>query len=445
MSFGEFRELGRYPSAIFGLVIILILIGVSIYTIIAIPYSEALVKWRGGDKIWLDNPRTVPPKWVNFFRTKKLPDSVILSSTDEGVEKARTPIDENLTDVVVEFEFDFTADEFPEEISLFFVSTYEEKSPYISLIWFTPDGRELNIGDFSIDRAMSKRLSQDEKLTKKLDGKPAEVGLFADPNSEEPTPLKGTYKLQVAGLTFEPESDFDVKLVIYGKVFGWAGTDHQRRDLMLGLLWGTPVALAFGLIAAVATSILTMIIAATGAWFGGWVDSLIQRVTEVNLMLPVLPILIMIGVFYSRSLWLILGVVILLNIFGASIKSYRAIFLQEREAGYIQAAKAYGAGNVRIVFLYLIPRIVPILIPSLVVLIPSYVFLEASLAVLGLGDPLLPTWGKIINDARTNGALLRGLYYWVLEPSFLLMLTGFSFAMLGFALDRIFNPRLRGM
>jgi peptide/nickel transport system permease protein len=88
---------------------------------------------------------------------------------------------------------------------------------------------------------------------------------------------------------------------------------------------------------------------------------------------------------------------------------------------------------------------IPMLIPQLVTLIPSYVFLEASLAVLGLGDPVLPTWGKIINDAWSNGALYGGLYYWVLEPAALLMLTGLAFAMLGFSLDRIFNPRLRGM
>jgi peptide/nickel transport system permease protein len=445
VNLNRFREISRYPSAIVGLVIIFILVGISIYTVIALPYSETVVKWRGGDRIWQDVPRTVPPTWVNYFRSEKLPESIILSSSDEGVEKERTPLNDELTDIVITFEFDYTADEFPQEITLSFTSTYEQKSPYISLTWTTPDGREINVGDFSIDRTATRRLSQDDKLTKELDGQTAEIGLFADPNSEELKPLKGTYQLEVAGLTFEPESDFDVKMVIYGKVYGLAGTDHLRRDLLLGLMWGTPVALAFGLIAAVATSVLTMIIAATGSWFGGWVDGLIQRITEVNLMLPVLPILIMVGVFYSRSLWLILGVIILLSIFGASIKSYRAIFMQERESGYIQAAQSYGAGNFRIVFLYLIPRIIPILIPSLVVLIPSFVFLEASLAVLGLGDPLLPTWGKIIDDARTNGALLRGLYYWVLEPSVLLMLTGFSFAMLGFALDRIFNPRLRGM
>jgi peptide/nickel transport system permease protein len=79
------------------------------------------------------------------------------------------------------------------------------------------------------------------------------------------------------------------------------------------------------------------------------------------------------------------------------------------------------------------------------VLIPSNVFLEASLTLLGLGDPVLPTWGKVIYDAVGNGALLQGQYYWVLEPSIILLITGLSFAMVGFSMDRIFNPKLRGM
>jgi peptide/nickel transport system permease protein len=153
----------------------------------------------------------------------------------------------------------------------------------------------------------------------------------------------------------------------------------------------------------------------------------------------------MVGTFYSRSIWVMLGVVILLSIFGSAIKSYRALFLQVKEAPYIEAARAYGAGNTRIIVQYMVPRILPLLIPQLVVLIPTYVFLEASLAVLGLGDPVLPTWGKLINDAQNNGALFNGYYYWVLQPAALLIITGLSFAMVGFAMDRIFNPRLRGL
>jgi peptide/nickel transport system permease protein len=151
----------------------------------------------------------------------------------------------------------------------------------------------------------------------------------------------------------------------------------------------------------------------------------------------------MIGTFYSRSLWVILGAVILLSIFGAAIKTYRAVFLQIRELPYIDAARAYGAGSSRIIFSYLVPRVLPLLIPNLVTLVPTFVFLEATLAVLGLGDPILPTWGKIIQNANAQGALFNGYYYWILEPAVLLMLAGLAFAMVGFALDRIFNPRLR--
>jgi len=169
----------------------------------------------------------------------------------------------------------------------------------------------------------------------------------------------------------------------------------------------------------------------------------IQRITEINMVLPFLSILIMIGTFYSKSIWTILGATIALSIFTGSIKSYRAIFLQVKQSTYIEAARTYGAKDLRIIFLYLIPRVIPMLIPGLVLSVPSFVFLEASLAVLGLGDPTLPTWGKLINDAGRT-ALYNGDYYWILEPAVLLLITGIAFAMLGFSLDRIFNPRLRG-
>ena len=161
------------------------------------------------------------------------------------------------------------------------------------------------------------------------------------------------------------------------------------------------------------------------------------------MILPLLPILVMVGTLYSTSIWAMLGVVIALGIFSAGIKMYRAMLLPIRESAYVEAARAYGASNARIILRYMIPRILPVLIPTFVTLIPTFVFLEASLALLGLGDPALPTWGKILNDAQNQSALYHGFFYWVLEPAALLMLTGLGFAMLGFALDRVFNPRLR--
>jgi peptide/nickel transport system permease protein len=134
-------------------------------------------------------------------------------------------------------------------------------------------------------------------------------------------PLKGRYELQIIGTLFEENADIDAKLVVYGKVYGLAGTDHKRRDLMVALLWGAPVALAFGFIVAVGTSLTTLIIAAIGAWYGRWIDALIQRITEVNIILPYLPILIIIGTFYSRSIWVMMIAITLLSIFTAGSRS----------------------------------------------------------------------------------------------------------------------------
>ncbi len=441
-----FSELAHYPSAIAGLVIIVFLVGLSIYTLIAIPYGEAIYMWRGGEDVWYNSPKNASPVWVNWFKKEKLPETLVLDTRDGDIEKTYEKAGEESTDILFSFVFDFEYDEFPDELAIYFKSEFEEKLPHVSLTWLTPDGREIRFSSLSIDKSeQTYRVTQDDRLQRKLKGEYPQIGLFADPNSEEPVPLKGTYELQVDALVFEPDADVDAEFVMFGKVSGWAGTDHRRRDLGIALLWGTPIALSFGLIAAVGTTITTMFIAAMGVWYGGWLDEVIQRITEVNMVLPLLPILIMVGTFYSRSLWLMLGVIILLSIFGGGIKTFRAIFLQVKASSYIEAAQAYGAGNFRIVFNYLVPRIIPMLIPGFVAGIPAFVFFEAALAVLGLGDPILPTWGKVINDARSNGALFNGFYYWVLEPSVLLMLTGFAFAMVGYSLDRIFNPRLRGV
>jgi peptide/nickel transport system permease protein len=437
------RELLRYPSAIVGLVIILILVITAAYAIIKIPYQKAIHLWRGGEEVWYKNPRFAPPSWFNLFSSKKLPVSFSASTFDGSMSKTVTPGAQDTGSVAISYAFDFQYDEPPQELFLYFTTTFGEKQPFVSVAWITPDGRKIRIDDFGVGLKKTFPFSQDQRLQQRLSGQAPMEALFQDPKTH--AIAKGKYQLQLVGTTFESGSTMDAEFVLHGRLFGWAGTDHARRDLGLPLLWGTPVALAFGLIASLGTLVLTMIIAAVGTWYGGWVDELIQRITEINLVLPFLSILVMIGTFYSRSIWVILGVTVLLSIFTGSIKSYRAIFLQVKESMYIEAARAYGASDFRIIFQYLIPRMIPLLIPGLVSSVPAFVFLEASLAVLGLGDPVLPTWGKIINDADENGALYKGLYYWIMEPAALLMVTGFGFAMLGFALDRVFNPRLRDM
>jgi peptide/nickel transport system permease protein len=440
------RQLRRYPAAVAGLAIIALLVAVSIYTVIAIPYGQALDLWRGGDA-WRLHPVNASPAWVDRLTGGDLPPTIMVSSRDAEREETAS---EGVRLVSIPLEFDYRYDAFPSEINLFMSASFEERRPLVRLTWHTPDGRQIPLENLRIAREERVSISQSLALERQL-GQVPQIGLLAapdgnDPAGEGPAVVEpGQYRLTVDAVLFEEGASVEADLVVYGRVHGLAGTDHRRRDLMVALLWGMPVALAFGLLAAVGTTVTTLVVAATGVWFGGWVDALIQRLTEVNMILPLLPILVMVGTLYSTSIWVMLGVVIALGIFSAGIKMYRAMLLPIRGAPYIEAARAYGAGNARIILRYMIPRILPVLIPTFVTLIPTFVFLEASLALLGLGDPVLPTWGKILNDAQGQSALYHGYYYWVVAPAIMLMLTGLGFAMLGFALDRVFNPRLRAI
>jgi peptide/nickel transport system permease protein len=441
-----FSELSHYPSAFAGLIMIVALFVFSIYTIFALPYNEAISLWRGDENVWYNTPKNAQPTWVNWFLQDDLPETFSFNSA-EGDGNKTEEFSNDTKKISMSFPFEYNSKDFPQEVSIYFTSEFEQKEPFVSIKVITPDGREIKVGSFTVGKTHNYRFSQDQKLQRRLQGNSPEQGIFMNLPSEveQLTAVPGKYEVQIEAVGFEENSTVDAELIVYGKVYGWAGTDHRRRDIGIALMWGAPIALTFGLLSALGTTITTMIIAAFGTWYGGWVDEVIQRITEVNLVLPFLSILIMIGTFYSKSLWVMLMCVIALSIFGGAIKGFRAVFLQIKEAPYVEAARAYGASNMRIIMQYLVPRIVPLLIPQLVILIPANVFLEASLTLVGLGDPILPTWGKLIYDGVRNGALVQGQFYWVLEPAFVLLITGLSFAMVGFSMDRIFNPRLRGV
>jgi peptide/nickel transport system permease protein len=435
------RQLRHYPSAIIGMTIVLLLLVLSLVTVVTIPYREAIRLWRGGEGVWDETPELARPTWFQLFSDWKLPKTIIVDTRLGGKTIVDQPDGTRIVNASLRFEFPY--DELPNEVGLWLSAAYKEAQPFVILNWRKPNGEEIGFEERTPRHTERYFVSRDERLRERLKARSIEQALFYEGTGSHARLLRGTYELAVEGILFEPHADLDVRLVVYGKVHGFAGTDAQRRDLGVALLWGTPIALTFGLLAAVGTTVFSLTISAVGTWFGGRLDAIIQRITEVNAMLPGLTLLVMIGMFYSRSLWVMLLAIILLSMFSLGIKTYRAIFLSLKEAPYIEAARAYGAGSFRIVFRYMIPRVIPMLIPAFVTAIPGFVFLEASLSILGLGDPDIPTWGKLLFDAYTNDALFKGYYYWVLEPAALLMLTGMSFAMSGFALDRMFNPRLR--
>ncbi len=362
--------------------------------------------------------------------------------------------------IVITFPIDFEYGGFPSDMTLYFKSNYSIKRPFMGMSWLTPDGREVTLANFSPETNIPYKFARDLLPDRLLADFPHweewfEYGstytgamgtqpfylLFADPAADTAKVLQGKYTLKLDIYTFEADSNVEAELDILGQVYGLAGTDYLRRELIVPLLWGMPFALALGLIGALLTTLLSMILAATGVFFGGRFDQAIQRTIEGVMMLPVVAIGVIGFIHFNLNIWVFLGLIALLNVFGSPTKSFRAALLQIKDNPYIEWARASGASNFHIIKNYFMPNILPMLAPQLVALIPTYVFLEATLGIFGVKSEY-PTWGRVIYDALRYGGLF-GSSYWVFEPIALLLLTGLAFAMLGFALERILNPRLR--
>jgi peptide/nickel transport system permease protein len=452
-------ELLRYPSAVFGLSVILLLIIGSILAVTIFPYKQMGELWYTHELTGQAlTPKKASPAWVNSFRKEPLPVSLILDSRDGTVSKSITTGSNGMNEVTFSFAFDYEYQTIPQSFVIYFEPQYGTKAPFVFKTWITPDGRQYDLGGGVATKYGYYDLAKDVPTRKLLaanahwrnwyvnDGEYGETTpgfqlLFAPADAEEAAVLPGRYELKIEALTFEEGTDLDAKMVILGQVYGIAGTDYMRRDLLVPLLWGMPFALAFGLLGAMVTTVLSMMLAAVSAWYGGWLDNIIQRLIEANMILPIIAVGILLYAYFDVSLWTLLTIVVLLNAFGSPTKSFRAALLQVKESPYIEAARSYGASDSRIILRYLVPRILPVLIPQLVTLIPSYVFLEATLGIFNVKSDY-PTWGKVIYEALRYGGITSSRF-WVLEPIGLLLLTGLAFAMLGFALERILNPRLK--
>jgi len=453
---GAVSEVVRYPSAIIGFAIIGVLIIGSLYAVIFLPYEKIGDDWSRSSFIGQPKtPKLAKPAWTNLFLKGNYLSTLILDSQQGDGDYEFIPLNGDTNNAILTFSFDYNYAAFPTEIFLYLSSNYESKRGFASLFWRTPDGRELelkttevaNLTYYDFENGIPYRRWVNDNPnwaawfnTSDITQNSPHYLLFNDPSSTVPKVIQGQYELVIDGFSFEEGSQIQAELVMLGQVYGAAGTDFWRRDLIVPLLWGMPFALLIGLGGALFTTIISMAMAATGVWFGGWVDNLVQRLIDVNLVLPILAIAVMAYAFLGISVWTILIVYVFLNAFGTPTKTFRAAFLQIKDAPYIEAAKSYGAKNGRIILKYMVPRLIPVLVPQLVILIPAFVFLEATLGFFNI-RMLYPTWGTVIYQAATRGGIF-GSRFWMLQPIALLLLTGLGFTLFGLALERILNPRL---
>ncbi len=258
-------------------------------------------------------------------------------------------------------------------------------------------------------------------------------------------PLKGRYVLSFRFLIKVPKGFEEPRFIVEKAkvlgVYGLLGTDIHGRDLWPAFIYGVRWALLVGILVSVISTFVGVMYGVISGYLGGWVDVIMTRIAQVVYSLPVLPLLIILAYFFGPSIW---NVIIILIAFGwvGIVFTVRSMVLQIKENLYVEAARAIGASSWRIIFKHVFPQILPYTFASMALSVPGAILAEAGLSFLGLGDPNLVTWGKILHDAQAGNAVLNGAWWWVLPPGIGIAVVGMTFVFIGYALDRILNPRL---
>ena len=231
-------------------------------------------------------------------------------------------------------------------------------------------------------------------------------------------------------------------LLLVGKSSGLLGTDVEKRDIWTGVVLGIRWALVLGAVVSFLTVLTGLLLGTIAACYGGFLDSVINRVYEFFSLMPLLPFLMALSVAYHPSLWSFMALA-LLFFWTRSFKTVYARALQIKEEGHIEAARMMGAGRWWRVTRHVLPALLPYGFAVMALSVPGIILYEASVSLLGLGDSSTITWGQMLHDALVQGAVINRLWWWILPPGLSIALMGLTFALLGRGFDRVLNPRSR--
>lgn len=222
----------------------------------------------------------------------------------------------------------------------------------------------------------------------------------------------------------------------------WLGADDVGHDLLSMLIHGARVSLFVGVVAAIVATVIGTLVGVVAGYARGVVDSVLMRIVDVVLSLPVLPLTIVIGVFAGPGLRTQI-MVISAVLWAGMARELRAQVLTLRERDHIQAERAMGAGPMYVLRRHIAPAVVPLVIPQFVLTIKTAILLEASLAFLGLGDITSASWGSMLSMAHSRNAFLTDAWlWWVLPPGLAIGVTVLAFALLGNAIEERSRPVL---
>ncbi len=224
-----------------------------------------------------------------------------------------------------------------------------------------------------------------------------------------------------------------------GNTYPW-GTDLQGRDILSQFIWGSQIAMIVGLTSAAMSVGIGLVVGLVAGYVGRSTDVVLMRFTDVVLVLPTIPLLVVLSAVMGASIWNVVLVIALLSWPGTA-RVIRSEVLSLKERPYIQSARVTGASNVRIMFRHLTPNVLPLVFLYMTFSVSGAIFLEAALSFLGLGDINTPSWGTMLSTIQQTD-LVRA-WWWLLPPGLGITFLSLGFFLVGRAFEQVVNPRLR--
>jgi peptide/nickel transport system permease protein len=222
----------------------------------------------------------------------------------------------------------------------------------------------------------------------------------------------------------------------------WLGTDDSGRSVLTELIWGARISIFVGLLATVVSMVIGTLVGLSSGFFEGWAGAVLFRVTEWFLVIPFVPFALVLASVLGRSL-LVIAIVISMAAWPSTALLIRSQTLSIKERAYLERAKVLGSGRGHQMGRHVLPNVMPMVFANTTLTVAVAILLESTLSFLGLGDPTRVSWGSMLDDAFTVGAMTTGAWWFIIPPGVCVVLVVLSFTLIGQALEEVFNPRLK--
>jgi peptide/nickel transport system permease protein len=218
------------------------------------------------------------------------------------------------------------------------------------------------------------------------------------------------------------------------------GTDENGRSVLTLLIWGAQVSLVVGLAATAISVVLGTLVGIAAGHYRGWRGELFNRLTDWFLVIPFLPLAIVLATVLGASLVNII-VVIGLTSWPGTARLVRAQTLAVEGRPYLERARVLGASDWHQMSRHVLPNVMPLVLAETTLVVAVAILAETTLSFLGLGDPLRPSWGTMLDGAQASGAITGGKWWYVLPPGICVVLVVLAFMLIGRAAEDVLDPR----